>query len=330
MRRRGERGRGERVVPGISRLRLPLPWSKVPHVNAWALAAGNGFVLVDCGMHLDGAMRELEHALDQVGLTLEQVSLLACTHAHLDHCGQAPLIQERAGCPLWLHPDHAHGTAVVDDPEAVLRRRAEIGRHSGVPAEAVQRWMEEQLEEGAGIAGPLRPDRELVPGVTIATDLGDWRVLHTPGHAPSHVCLHLPDRRLLISGDHLLGRVALYFDYGYTPDPIGEFLASLDLVEGLDARLALAGHGKPFTDMRGHVAANRALVAERLASVRGALADVPATAYAIAARVYGENFVPALRAWQLTKVLCYLRHLEVEGVVARLGGEPERWAVTAS
>ena len=82
-------------------------------------------------------------------------------------------------------------------------------------------------------------------------------MIETPGHAPSHVCLHQPERRLLISGDHLLGRVSLYFDYGHTPDPVGEFLRSLDVVERLDARLCLAGHGRPFTDVAGHIGANR-------------------------------------------------------------------------
>ena len=86
-------------------------------------------------------------------------------------------------------------------------------------------------------------------------------MIETPGHAPSHVCLHQPERRLLLSGDHLLGRVSLYFDVGWTPDPVGEFLRSLDGVDALDARLALAGHGGPFTDIRGHIEANRELVA---------------------------------------------------------------------
>ena len=34
-------------------------------------------------------MRHLERALEQVGLRLEHVRLLVCTHAHIDHCGQA-------------------------------------------------------------------------------------------------------------------------------------------------------------------------------------------------------------------------------------------------
>jgi len=56
----------------------------------------------------------------------------------------------------------------------------------------------------------------------VTTDLGTWTVHETPGHAPSHVCLFQPERRLLISGDHLLGRVSPYFDVGYSPDPAGE------------------------------------------------------------------------------------------------------------
>ena len=46
-----EVGRGERVLPGVWRLRLPLPWPAVPHCNAWAIAAADGIVLVDTGTH---------------------------------------------------------------------------------------------------------------------------------------------------------------------------------------------------------------------------------------------------------------------------------------
>src|SRR5205807_1022071 len=84
-----ELGRGERVLPGLWRLRLPLPWPGVPHGNAWAIAAGSGIVLVDTGTHEAGSLAQLERALDQVNLRLEHVRLLVCTHAHSDHWGQA-------------------------------------------------------------------------------------------------------------------------------------------------------------------------------------------------------------------------------------------------
>jgi glyoxylase-like metal-dependent hydrolase (beta-lactamase superfamily II) len=318
-----EVGRGERVLPGVWRLRLPLPWPNVPHCNAWAIAAGDGIVLVDTGTHEPGSLAQLERALDQVGLRLEHVRLLVCTHAHADHCGQAGPILERAGCELWAHPNLEHFNAGADDPEAAHDRRVEIARQSGVPTAPPDR--------GRPLAaGPLHPDRDLVPGVEIETDLGTWSVHETPGHAPSHVCLFQPERRLLISGDHLLGRVSLYFDYGWTPDPVGEFLGSLDVTEALGARLALSGHGRPFSDVRDHHAANRKLVRERLDAVAAALAEGPSTAYDLLPAVYGDRLTPEIRGWMLTKVLCYLTHLELMGVVRRIEGEPEHWAAVGS
>jgi glyoxylase-like metal-dependent hydrolase (beta-lactamase superfamily II) len=321
------------VLPGLWRLRLPLPWPGVPHCNAWAIAAGSGVVLVDTGMHEPGSLAQLERALDQVGLRLEHVRLLVCTHAHADHYGQAAPIIERAGCELWMHPNHEHMTRTANDPELALARRLEVGRQSGVPGGALTRYVERMKEAPSGIARVVEPDRALVPGVEIQTDLGVWTVRETPGHAPSHVSLFQKERRLLISGDHLLGRVSLYYDYGWTPDPAGEFLHSLAVVDELDARLCLSGHGRPFTDVRAHVEANQALVKNRLEATLKALEGEPKSALEITPSVYGEPLTEANASWFLPQTLCYLRHLELEGKVARRSdrdGGPEAWVATTT
>jgi glyoxylase-like metal-dependent hydrolase (beta-lactamase superfamily II) len=216
-------------------------------------------------------------------------------------------------------------TATLEDPAAAFARRIEVARQSGVPEEPLQRFAEQRRGMGVGIAGLVEPARELVDGVTFTTDLGEWTVHETPGHAPSHVCFFQPERRLLISGDHLLGRVSLYYDYGYTPDPAGEFLRSLEVVDRLDARLCLAGHARPFADARTHVRGNQALVRERLAGVAAAIADGPITAFDVVPRVYGEGLSPMTASWWLSETLCYLHHLAHEGRAQRLDGDPERW-----
>ena len=325
--RRRELGRGERILPGVWRLRLPLPWPGIPHCNAWAVAAGDGIVLFDCGLHEAGSLTQLERALAQCNLRLKQVRLLVCTHAHSDHYGQAASVIEASGCELWMHPDHRHMRAAVDRPEAVRERRFEVALQSGVPIEPLREWSASARPRGSGIAALVEPDRELVDGVAVDTDLGSWTVVETPGHAPSHVCLHQPERRLLISGDHLLGRISLYFDYGWTPDPAGEFLASLDRVQALRARLCLAGHARTFTDVDAHIDANRALVGTRLERVRRAVAERgPITAYDVVPHVYGAELTQMTVAWWLPETLSYLRRLEILGVVRREGDEPERWA----
>ncbi len=301
----------------------------MPHVNAFAVAAGNGVVLVDTGLHEPGALGQLERALDQAGLRLEDVRLLVCTHAHSDHYGQAGPIVERAGCELWMHPNHEHMTRAAGDPEQALQRRLEVARQSGVPADARTRFEEARRGQGFGIAEITLPDRELLPGVEVQTDLGRWQVYETPGHAPSHVVLHQPERGLLLSGDHLLGRVSLYYDHGYSPDPAGEFLRSLDVVDGLDVELVLAGHGRPVRDARALAQANRRAVSERLERIRAALAEGPRPAFdLVPAMLDSERPAAMMVGWGLTEALCYLGHLELQGVVSRLEEtETERWAL---
>ncbi len=326
--RKREVGRGERTLPGVWRLRLPLPWPGVPHCNAWAIAAGDGIVMVDTGMHEPGSEGHLDRALAQVNLKVETARLLICTHAHRDHCGQAATIVDRAGCELWMHPDHEHMRAAATDPDAALMQRLEIARQSGVPEAPLQAYREEREDQGHGVAAYLEPHRALVTGVQVHTDLGTWDVVETPGHAPSHVCLFQPERRLLLSGDHLLGRVSLYYDYGWTEDPVGEFLTSLERVEALDARLCLAGHGRTFSDVQGHIEANRRLIGERLAKVAVVIRGSTLTAFDAVPRIYGEAITTANANWWLSETLCYLRHLEVTGRAARIpgeGGGPERW-----
>ena len=321
-----ELGRGERTLPGVFRLRLPLPWPGVPHCNAWVVRAGDGVVLFDTGMHQPGSLAHLERALGMCGLCLEDVRLVVCTHAHSDHYGQVATVMQRAGCELWMHPNHAHMTHWAEDTDAAIARRLEVARQSGVPEEPLRRYAEQRRDHDTGIAAVVEPDRALLPGVSVSTDLGPWTVHETPGHAPSHVCLFQPERRLLISGDHLLGRISLFFDYGYSPDPVGEFVSSLDVVERLGARLCLPGHGRTFTDVHAHIEGNRALLRERTERVLAAIAPEPRTAFEVVPQIYDDiPFSPATAPWLLTETLSFLLHLEVTCRAVRIPGEPERW-----
>ncbi len=324
-----EHGRGERVRAGVFRLRLPLPWPGIPHCNAWAVAAGDGIVLFDTGMHQPGSISDLERALEMCRLRLEDVRLLVCTHAHSDHYGQAATIIERTGCELWMHPNHEGAFRSAQDPEAALERRLEIARQSGVPEEPLRRYAAERRgSTETGVAGIVEPDRPLLDGVVIETDLGPFVAYETPGHTPSHVCLFQPDTRLLISGDHLLGRISPFFDYGYSPDPVGEFLHSLSVVEELDARLCLSGHGRTFADVQAHISGNRTLVHDRREKTLAVLAGGELlTPFELVPRVHAHEALQVPAPWLFTEMLALLLHLEVTGLALRVPGEPERWTL---
>ncbi len=171
--RRRELARADRVLPGLWRLRLPLPWPGVPHGNAYAIAAGSGVVLVDTGIHEPGSMRQLELALDQAGLRLEHVRLVVCTHAHSDHYGQAAPIMEARGLRAVDAPEpRAHdegGRGPEQDVRAPPRDRP--------PERCAARRRSRSSEEARrgrdyGIAEIVEPTRDLLPGVEVETDLG--------------------------------------------------------------------------------------------------------------------------------------------------------------
>src|SRR6185436_18732773 len=331
-RKRPEAPRTEKVLPGIWRLRLPLPWPGVPHGNVWAVAADGGIVLFDTGIGGKGRMRQFDLALAQAGFGLEDVRLLVCTHSHTDHYGLAAPIVEGAGCELWMHPAWEHVRLMADDPAAALEQRLEVGRQSGVPTASLERFRERREEDDdPGIDAIVEPDRDLVPGVEVETDLGVWEVHETPGHAPSHVVLHQPERKLMISGDHLIGRTVLFFDHGHSPDPVGEFLSSLDAVESLDVGLVIPGHGRTFRDPEAKIAESRRQVEELLKKVPAALAGgQERPAFEIVEEIIGPEMVktPA-SAWVLQIVLSCLDHLAIAGRVERVEGtDPQRWRLT--
>jgi glyoxylase-like metal-dependent hydrolase (beta-lactamase superfamily II) len=328
--KRPEAPRTERALPGVWRLRLPLPWPGVPHGNVWAVAADGGIVLFDTGIGGKGRLRQLDLALAGVGLGLEDIRLVVCTHSHTDHYGLAGSIVDRAGCELWMHPAWEHVRPLADDPAAALEQRIEVARQSGVPPESLQRYRESREgDEETGIDKLVEPDRELLPGVEVETDLGAWQVHETPGHAPSHVVLHQPEQRLLISGDHLLGRTVLFFDHGHSPDPVGEFLGSLDEIEPLEVDLCLPGHGRPFREPAAKIAEARERVTALLDKVRESLAGGERQPFEIVAEIVGpENVNSPVSAWALQIVLSSLDHLAILGEAAPVAGtDPQRWAL---
>ncbi|MGN6258396.1 MAG: MBL fold metallo-hydrolase [Solirubrobacterales bacterium] len=328
---KAEAPRTEKVLPGVWRLRLPLPWPGVPHGNAWAVASDDGIVMFDTGIGGKGKLRQLDLALAQAGFGVEDVRLVVCTHSHTDHYGLGGAIVEAAGCELWMHPNWEHVRLLADDPKAALEQRLEVARQSGVPPASLERYREARSgETETGIDVIKEPDRDLVPGVEVETDLGRWQVIETPGHAPSHVVLHQPERKLLISGDHLLGRTVLFFDHGNSPDPVGEFLASLDRVEPLDVDLVLPGHGRTFRDPEAKIAESRRQVNELLGKVRAALGQGERTAFEIVADIIGPDGVKSpASAWVLQIVLSCLDHLAIASEVRAIeGSDPQVWALS--
>jgi glyoxylase-like metal-dependent hydrolase (beta-lactamase superfamily II) len=227
------------------------------------------------------------------------------------------LVRERSGAELWMHRATAHFYDAMRDPIVVAADRERRARAEGVPEDLLADFRDVR-EETEGVMAPVEPDRELVDGVLMPSLLGDWEVLETPGHAPSHVCLLQREHGVVILGDLLSPVFSPYFDYGFTPDPIAEFVASLERLERIGGlRIGLPGHGRPLENLDSVIALHRQGIEQRLAATEAAVRAGGAGAFEITEQVFGERPAGMAGVSHMGEVMAYLLHLRRAGRIVR-------------
>src|SRR5204862_1976063 len=216
-----------RLEDGIQRLTLPLPTGP-RHVHCY-LAEG---ILFDTGLGLGDA---------PWGST--GIERIAITHFHPDHVGGAAAAAEATGAPVFQGGlDYAQCERVWGS-EAWPERMDEWFERHGVPRDSADELIAQGHAFAPFVRNALDPDL-LYEGSTLA----GWDVVELPGHADGHLGF-LRDG-VLIGGDHLLQTISpavgLYPDS--RPDPLGDYLASLERTIDLAPRVVYPGHGEPIDD----------------------------------------------------------------------------------
>lgn len=124
--------------------------------NVWILGDDSEVVVLD-------APHDVDAIVEAVGG--RAVLGVLATHAHDDHIRQAPVLAERLGAPIWLHPADRELWALTH-PDAA-------------------------------------PSHDLTDGQVITVAGTDVHVLHTPGHTPGSVSFSVPDLAVVFTGDTL-------------------------------------------------------------------------------------------------------------------------------
>lgn len=275
---------------------MPLPTGP-KHVHCY-LAHGT---LFDTGLGLG------ETPWESVG-----VERIAITHFHPDHVGGAEVAARTTGAPVFQGGlDYAQCERVWGSDDWPERMAAWFVRH-GVPANVAEDLIVQGHAFAPFIRYALDPDL-LYEG----SEVGGWQVLELPGHADGH--LGFIRDGVLIAGDHLLRRitpaVGLYPES--RPDPLGDYLASLQRTIELAPRVVYPGHGEPIQDA---AARARELIEHhriRLDDHAAALSTQPHTAYEVSLDVFGRELAPIQRRFAVAETLSHLERLVREGRAAR-------------
>lgn len=174
---------------------------------------------------------------------------IVVTHHHVDHVGGAAFLSTELGIPLWAHAETA----------------------SRLDAPVARRLTEEDVLE---LDGPV-PER--------------WRVLHTPGHAPGHVCLFEETERALVVGDMVATEGTILIAPG--DGHMATYLAQLERLARLDAAVALPAHGAPIetpANLFRHYIAHRQLREGKVLAALEGFAARGATASELVSTAYDD------------------------------------------
>jgi glyoxylase-like metal-dependent hydrolase (beta-lactamase superfamily II) len=264
------------ILPGIELFAARTPTlPPATHTNSYAIGTRD-VLLVEPATPYDDELAAWIAWARGLGSTGRRPVAVFVTHHHPDHVGGVDTIARELALPLWAH-----------DETAARLPRARVDR---------------RLHDGDAIVleGP-EPTR--------------LDVLHTPGHAPGHLCLHDADRGVLVVGDMVASVGTILVD----PDEgdMTAYLRELGRLAAIDARVALPAHGEPIdapADLfRRYVAHRLAREAKVLAAVRAhgpgapvafvpaAYDDTPALLWPLAARSLEAHLVKLARDGLVTR-----------------------------
>jgi glyoxylase-like metal-dependent hydrolase (beta-lactamase superfamily II) len=320
---------------GIHRLPIPTPFL-VGRVNCY-LIEDDPLTLVDTGPNSGKALDELERALAEHKVRIEDLGLIIITHQHMDHVGLLEVLARRSGAEVAAFAPLAPWLAAFSKSAAADDAYAEaVMRHHGVPAELVIALSSvgaafRSFGSAGTVTQPLRDDD------TVTLRDRTFKVLHRPGHSPSDTIFWDEARRILLAGDHLLARISSNpiisrpltdAPVETRPRPLLDYIASMRATAELPAELVLPGHGDPITDHVDLISERLRLHERRARKILRMLDSGPLTAYEIAVQMWG-NVAVTQAFLTLSEVLGHLDILLQDGRVAELDdGDTSRFQAT--
>ncbi len=300
---RGELEKKPRVIKGL------------PYVLPYLIKGGGETILLDCGWNTDAAYAALEEGMREHGSHPSEITQLVITHVHPDHYGMSGRLKQVSDCEVIMHEREAEMIASrYFAPRGLTDEMQEYMGQHGVPplrAPEMSRGSMDMLDK----VQPAAADRKVHGGETLRAGDFEFEVIWTPGHAPGHICLYEPNRKMLFSGDHILPTITpnVSMHAQTTGDPLGDYIRSLETVAALDVEHVLPAHEFDIKELKRRVNEIYDHHRERLDEMLRCVRDA-ATAWDVAGRVQWatgtlDDFEPFMQRAAVGETLSHLEHL---------------------
>lgn len=221
-------------MPGaasVARMRLTeqLTMLRFAVGQAYLWRDGDELTLIDTGPA--GSAPAIAAACRDLGLGTAAIARIVLTHGHNDHAGAAAAVRAWHGAPVHAHRgDVALVEGTAPPPEPVLADW--------------ERELFDRIVPGVPPAPACPVDVVLDGGEVL--DFGA-RVVPVPGHTPGSIALHLPERRVLFTGDTVAEHqgAAILGVFNADPDQARSALVAQAALAEVD--VVCVGHGGPLS-----------------------------------------------------------------------------------
>ncbi|MGD2042260.1 MAG: MBL fold metallo-hydrolase [Acidimicrobiia bacterium] len=298
---------------GIHLIPAPLPFRAPAWVNAYAIEAEDGLLLIDCGTDWEPGRTALADGFRQLGLDETEVHTLVVSHLHPDHVGMSARLVRELGCRFVMHERASKLVDRYNDTPGYVDRLRHIASTHGVPDDVIRAAAPIERADYMPLIDP--PDHVVADGDDI--DLGGGRrlsVVHTPGHEPAHICLRDSRTGILFSGDHVLPRISPVIMYDLDiGDPLGDYMTSLDKLLTMGIGLTYPAHGTLIE--RGDERIRQILLHHdrRLRDMADLVANEDTTAWKVMIESFRPNLSPTDARLAFLETVSHLEHLRIGG-----------------
>lgn len=284
-----------KIADGIYRIPLPLPMDNLKAVNVYVIEHTDGLTLVDGGWAIEVARSTLERCLRQIGYVFGDIRRFLVTHIHRDHYTMASALGGEYAAEILLGAAEKPGLDLVHRLDQLAESPFAGALVSAGALDLAAAWSRVDQE----VYDPRwwrSPDRWLDGDVQIDVGTRTFGAVHTPGHTPGHYVFTELEAGLLFAGDHVLPTItpSIGFIAPPSPDPLGDFMASLTKVRALPDLQLLPAHGPVAPSAHARVDELLAFHEHRLEASLQALARSAATAYDVAHQLHWTRHEKAM------------------------------------
>ncbi|MFA7429056.1 MAG: MBL fold metallo-hydrolase [Rhodospirillaceae bacterium] len=319
------------VAPGVSWLRMPLPFA-LDHINLWVLEDGDGVTLVDTGVAND-ATKALWDTLLAGPLAERTVKRVIATHFHPDHMGLAGWLCPHLDAPLWATlAEWTYGAMLaLDHSTEFVDNQVAFYASAGGDADLLAVVRERGNPYASRVVSIPPAVRRLVDGERFMVGGHEWQVVVGRGHSPEHAALWCPALDVLISGDQVLPRISpnvSVWPQEPDADPLSLFIDSLGALKAQvpDSVLVLPSHGRPFRGLHARIDDLLAHHDARLADTLEACAAGPQRAIDLVPVLFNRTLDTHQTFFALGEALAHLHRLVATGTLERrCDGEGVWW-----